>query len=123
MIRDLKLEDLLQIERSHCYSFPLPDINDPSYTVQKTILNGDSVVGAIFGRVTSESILVLDPRLNKITKTRLWQDAVRTIAESLISKGIKSTHIFVNEEDYAKLLIEHLGFVRATGIPLYLEVK
>lgn len=126
MIRDLDISDLLKIERVHSRDFPLPKIHDKSYISQKTILNGDEVVGAIFGRLTSEVSLILSENLPKITRARLWQEAVRAIVEDLLSKNIKSTHVFVtpsSDEHYAQLLESKMGFVRATGIPLYLEVK
>jgi len=122
MIREIQLADLIRIERMHSGDFPLPKIMDPSYVSQLTICNGDEVVGAIFGRRTSELILILKNDLPRITKARLWQEAGKAIAEDLMKKGIKSAHVFADSEEYAKILESHLGFVRATGIPLYLEV-
>lgn len=116
----------MKIESIPRYDFPLPEINDSSYIVQKAILSEDEVVGAIFARLTSELILILDPKLSNFTRARLWKESTESITFELLKRGIKSTHLFITpetDEHYVKILQEKLGFVRATGIPMYLEVK
>jgi hypothetical protein len=126
MVNDLEIADLLKIEKLHHRDFPLPEINDPSYIIKKALLKDNQVVGASFARLTSELILILDPSLSDFSRARLWIESAGEMFRDLLRHNIKSTHVFItpeNDERYAQLLERKLGFVRATGIPLYLEVK
>lgn len=126
MIRDLQISDLMRIEQIHHNDFPLPEINDPSYIVQKTLIKDEKVVGACFARLTSELVLIMDERLSKFSRARLYKEVIRTMTCELFKRNIRTTHVFitpVNDFIYANLLEKHLGFVKATGIPMYLEVK
>jgi hypothetical protein len=126
MVSDLKISDLVKIERIHHNDFPLPEINDPSYIIKKTLLKDNEVVGAAFARLTSELVLIIDPKLNDFTRAKLWIETAGEMFRDLLRRNIKSTHVFVtpeSDEKYVELLEKKLGFVRATGIPLYLEVK
>jgi hypothetical protein len=126
MIRNLELKDLLKIEKLHHNDFPLPDINDNSYIIQKTLLNDKEIIGACFARLTSELVLILDPNLSSYQRAKAWKEVAGTMIQELIKKGIRSTHVFVTPESdnkYVHLLEQKLGFTRATGIPMYLEVN
>jgi len=126
MIRNLLVSDLMKIESMHHNDFPLPEINDPSYIVQRALVSNEEVIGAAFARLTSELVLILDPKLSQFSKAKIWREVVGDMMRELLRQNIRSAHIFVtpeSDQQYAKLLEDHLGFVRATGIPLYIEVK
>ena len=126
MIRNLEVQDLMSIEKLHQGNFPLPEVNDPSYIIQKTLITDSKVVGACFARLTSELILILDPNLSKFSRARLYREVAGDMMCELFKRNIKTTHAFVTPEtDWksAKILEDHLGFVHATGIPMYFEMR
>lgn len=114
------------VEKIHKRDFPLPDLNDPSYFVQGALLSEDKLKGAFFARLTSELILILDENLPNFTRAMLFREASQELLKELLSRGVKSTHLFLTPEDDRKhmmVLMKHFGFVEATGRAMYWEVK
>jgi len=117
---------LTLVEKMHTRNFPLPNVNDRSYIIQEALVHNGELHGACFARITSELILVLDDSLTNYSKATLFKEASEVLLKGLLDRGIKSTHLFITPEDdehHVEVLAKHFGFVRATGIPLYWEVK
>ena len=128
MLKDLEIADLAKIESIHNIEkrFPLPDLTDQTYIIKKTIFHDDDVVGAAFGRISSEISLILNPNLLEITRAKLWKQVTEEIIFEILQNGINNIHAFLlpeNDENHAKALEKYFGFQRATGIPMFLEVK
>lgn len=120
---DLSLSDLLQVEKVHDGSYPLPNVNNNLYIVQKSIKLDNKVIGAAFVHVTTEISLVLNKEISNISRMRVILALMELLIEELGRFGYEDTHTFIvpeNDEHYAKIL-EKLGFVRATGIPMYYQ--
>jgi hypothetical protein len=92
------------------------------YCIQKALLNHNQFVGAALLKLTSEAVLILDPKLNSITKAALIQEAFVEIKREAINKyGLDQVHVFVlpeNDVKYAEFLQRHFEFQRTSGIAL-----
>lgn len=122
MMRDISLRDLIELEKFGINH--LPDINNDLYFVQKSIVNDSGVVlGAALAHLTSEVTLILRPDLPKLLKARALSEVFTTMAHEISSKGLEDVHVFVEpdtDEHYADILVKHFGFVRASGLPMYM---
>jgi hypothetical protein len=124
LIRDLKLQDLKDIESFHNGDFPLPDINSPLYFVQKVVEIDGETQGAVFVYLTSEISLILNKSLSRLTRAKVVKEVFVEMLRELPRTGLRDTHVFIvpeNDEKYAQFLIKRFGFERAEGIPLYLK--
>lgn len=121
MVRNLIFADLPELEKFP-RDFPLPDISSGLYCTQKALIHRGKLVGAAMLKLTSEAILILDPKENEITKASLISEAFGELLKDGSEKfGLDQCHVFVVPESdgkYAEFLMKHFGFVRASGIPL-----
>jgi hypothetical protein len=126
-MRDLELKDLITLEKIHAgsCSFPLPNLNDETYLVKKAIDVSGNLRGAAIVRITSEVSLILDKTLTRLERARVIDEVFYELKNHLTSLGLKDTHLFIipENEDFAAFMQKHFDFVKATGIPLYYEVK
>ena len=126
-MRDIELKDLIVLEKIHAgsCSFPMPNLNDDIYFVKKAIDIKGNLRGAAIVRLTSEVSLILDRTLTKLERARAIEEVFTELKDRLTSIGLKDTHLFIipEDEDFASFMQKHFEFVKATGIPLYYEVK
>jgi hypothetical protein len=126
-MRDIELKDLIRLEKIHKESctFPFPNLNDETYFVKKAIEVDGELKGAAITRLTSEVSLILDKDLPKLTRARVIDEVVTELEKRLTNLGLKDTHLFIlpEDQDFADFMMKHFEFVKATGIPLYYEVK
>lgn len=126
-MRDLELSDLVKLESIHEKScdFPFPNLNDELYFVKKAIEINGILCGAAVVRLTSEVSLILDKNLGKMNRARVIDAVFSELKERLINIGLKDTHLFIipEDENFATFMKKHFEFQKATGIPLYYELK
>jgi hypothetical protein len=91
--------------------FPEPDISNPLYIAKKTIVENGQVIGGCLLKLTSEGILILDPKLPDITKARAIKEVIKGLDE--VNK-LDDCHVFVKDQRFKKLL-ERLGFMDCKG--------
>ena len=109
MIRDLKLNDLVILEKED-----LPALFNGPYKLVKSVDHNGELTGSFWVRVTSEISILLRPELSNITKAR----AINEIGQFLYCKipeqlGISDSFItFENnfDESYIKSLKKHFNF-------------
>jgi len=121
MIRNLQFRDLETLIQ-YPLDFPFPLLSNGLYCVQKALLDHDKVVGAAFLRLTCEATLILDPKLNDLTKAALISESFKELkAEATEKYGLDQVHVFIVPESnvkYAEFLKKHFGFQETIGIPL-----
>ncbi len=128
MIRNLEIEDLSELKKIHEKDklFPFHDLSSPLYCIKKAIISDEKLIGAALVRLTSETSLILDKDVSKITRAKELRNVFNFMHDYLKGFGLNDTHVFVspaNDEKYAKFLIDNFGFQRATGIPLYVQYR
>lgn len=121
-IRDLNLEDLRKLE-NHRNGFPMPNVCNPNYFLQLAIEDDEQLLGICFVKMTTETILIFDRNISKLKKMKAWLKLAARIESEGQSRNLDDTHVFLSGdkedvENYEKLLLK-LGFVRATGTPMY----
>lgn len=127
-LRNLELKDLLKVEQIHDANnkdFPMPQLDNGLYIIKKAVVKDGEVIGCCAVRLTSEVFLILDDEQSNVTKTKSIKEIQACLIKEIPATGLKDTHLFItpeSDESYAKMLIDHFGFVRARGIPLYFEV-
>jgi hypothetical protein len=84
---------------------------------QKVVEVDGRIIAAGFCRLTSEGILVLDERVPKTLRTRAIISLVREMIKETSAMGMDECHVFVQSQEI-KTLLEKLGFVHCSGIPM-----
>jgi hypothetical protein len=123
MIRDLITSDLTYLESYHP-SFPIPNVNNKHYITQKVIDLDGRIIGSGMIKLTTESILILDPSLSKITKVKVLCSLINVMKNELKHFGLDDTHVFLTDPEPLKTekVLLRLGFIPAEGKALYLGV-
>jgi hypothetical protein len=110
MIRDLKLSDLVQLEKNNY----IPDLFNGPYKLIKTIEQDNEVISAFWARITVELSMVFKEGLSNLSKARAIDEAAKflfcKVPEQL---GISDAFlIFENNFDlkYINFLKKHYGY-------------
>jgi hypothetical protein len=111
LIANYSKEAVNDIYRIHDGSFPFPDFDDSTFISKKVIIDKGKIIGCGLTKLTSEFILILDRSASLKVRVNSLNSLQRNVIEELSKKGIKDTHIFVNEDSVAKYA-EHMGFQR-----------
>lgn len=128
MIRNLEVSDIEKLKEIHSKDnlFPFHDLSSPLYCIKKAIISDERLIGAALVRLTSETSLIIDKDVSKLTRAKELRNVFNFMHEFLAKFGLNDTHVFVspeNDEKYAEFLMKNFGFVKATGIPLYVQYK
>jgi hypothetical protein len=119
MIRDLSLNDLVILEKDA--KFPLPNLANPLYKIQKSIENNSELLGSFWVKITSETSLVLKPELSNLTKARAIKEIFKFLYLEVQRLGLDDSHIFIEDDPhYIKFLKKHLNAKDNLGVPLYI---
>lgn len=109
MIRDLKLSDLVALEKDN-----LPSLFNGPYKLIKSIELNDKLIGSFWVRVTAEISILLKDDISNITKAR----AISELGKFLYNKipedlGISDSFVTFEDkfdENYIRLLKKHFDF-------------
>lgn len=125
-LQDNQLEKIEKIN-NQLNLFPMPDFSSPLYIKKEVIKDGEgNIIGSYFVHLTSEIGLMLDEKVNNLTKAKIISQLKNKIEEDCFKFGIEDTHVFVvptNDKEYANFLCKHMEFKPATGIPLYRQLR
>ena len=114
MTRELKLSDLVELEKDS--RFPMPNVNDSLNFIQLAIEEDGILIGAVFGRVTTETSLIFSKNASKIQRTKAMAEIFDAVETIHAVNGFNETHIFLLEDDGSfEKLLTRLGFVPAKG--------
>jgi N-acetylglutamate synthase-like GNAT family acetyltransferase len=109
------------IKRIHDDSFPLPDLSNPLYVSQKTVIDEGDVVAAGLVRLTAEGILITNQSLPAITRARASKELIEALKKDCKGRGLDECHAFVKNSVVAEFLF-HLGFQKCqAGQPLIIH--
>jgi len=123
MFRDLTIHDLKTLEPFAL--FPMPNVNSPLYFYQKALIDEDgNLIGAAFAKITSEVSLIFDPNAKSHVKMKTLLNAWDDIELAHAAKGLEDTHVFLlgDCDGNFEAILQKLGFVQATGTPLYYRI-
>ncbi len=116
----LTLREYENIQRLNSMPFEIPDYSSPLYFSKKMIKKDGKLVAAGLMKLTSESILILDKDLPRITRARLLKVLINEMKQILQLQGLDDTHVFLlGEEEKTEKLLSHLEFVPAKGKVMY----
>ena len=119
MIRDLNLNDLVQLEK-HA-QFPLTNLSNKPMVLQKTFEDDKGIVGSLLVNRTLEVAIILDDRSLR-DKVKFLKQIPALLCRELIPLGYRDAHVFTENAEYAEILIKHFGFEHAVGIALVKRV-
>jgi hypothetical protein len=117
-LRELLLADVPALERLHAsmnLDYKLPDART-AFFVKTGMFDGDRLVTAVLGRLTSEAYLLIDGKW--ATPAERWENVQRLIvasAQQAKLMGIDDVHVWIPptiEKRFAKRL-EDFAFVKA----------
>lgn len=118
MIRDIKLSDLVKLEK-HKIGI-LPDFNSSLCFVQIAVEDEQGLVGIFWAKLTSEIGLIFDKDTSLRRRMKAILEAFGPLEEECTSKGIQDTHVFlVNDNGSEERVLKKLGFVGVEGTPMY----
>lgn len=120
MIRDLNLNDLRILENDA--KFPLPNLNNKLYTIQKSVEINDELIGAFWVKITSELSLVASNATGPLKRIKMLLEINHYVKEQLKLLGIDDIHVFIDDLEFSELLKTHFGFSEATGKALYRRI-
>jgi len=122
MIRKLNLVDLKELEASA--RFPMPDVNSDLTFFQCAIENEEGeLIGAAFVKKTTEVSLIFKDDLSPYIVSKGILEVWEPIEIAHAAHGFDDTHVFLLGDDgYFKQFLRKLGFVQATGTPLYYKI-
>ena len=120
MIRDFELSDMVEVAKINSRDpFMLPTMTNPLVIVKKTMLHRGKVVGAFTANITCDLSVTLDPTLSVLRRAKLIIILAENLIDELIAKGFEDCQVFCLNEQMAKILVKHMGFVRSEGIALH----
>lgn len=120
MIRDLKLSDLMSLEKSA--TFPLENINFSNCPIKKTLLDDKRILGIFMAHSTLEISIVLESDLSKLSKGKAIRSIFNCLKREITSSGYDDAHVFINnDEHYKNILKKHFGFEDVVGAPLVIR--
>lgn len=110
MIRDLKLSDLVILEENN----NIPNLFNGPFKLIKSIEKNGELIGTFWARVTTETTLILRPKLSNLTIARAIDDTFKFLYYNIPSQlGISDSFIiFENDFDssYVQFLKKHFNF-------------
>lgn len=125
MLRPTKLSDLSFIDelwtKHHADSFGLPNENK---AVGSQICEVDGKLAA-YGqlKLLAEALIVLDMDLSTRKRVECIIEMLTYCINGAKKSGLEQIHVFIKDENYAKILQERFSFLRVRDIPLVLNLK
>lgn len=123
MIVNLTEKHRGELQAIHKEDFPLPEYGNGLYLRSKAVVTpSGKLVGAGFLKLTSETSLILNPSLSRISRARIIKDLIASLQRDLEQAGLDGTHVFLqgNEVDKTEAFLESFGFVKVAERPMYL---
>jgi hypothetical protein len=112
MIRDLTVGDLVELEK--IAQFSLENIRTQPKILEKTLEDEKGLLGSVIVTNTAEISIVLADRSLR-DKVKALKKIEILVYTDLIRKGFRDAHTFIQDPEYAKLLVKHFGFEYCTG--------
>lgn len=123
-VRNAEIRDWNSIESIHDGSFPFPRLTDDRYIIQKSVLNEDKLIGFTCTILTTETILMLDPKLNSFGKAKAIKALHEELEKELIAKKLPETIMFLTKEESSTLkILQKLGHEEVKGKPVVWQGK
>jgi len=122
----LNKQEIEELRQIHDNSFPFPDFGNPTYVRSSLVRDAaGKLLAAGILKVTTETILIVNPEASRLQKAALCKQLFETLREELFGLGLDDTHLFLlkDEEHFSKLLKKHFNFQEATGKAMYYGKK
>lgn len=119
IVRELRIEDrdrLREIIESNGSEFTLPEFANT--ITDGVVLKDEIPVGYGMARLFCEALIVLDQNLSNFDKARCISALYQSCIETCKDAGMTEMNVFVEDLEYANLLIKHFGFRRYAGYAL-----
>jgi hypothetical protein len=103
-------EDLTnELKVIHDNSFPFPNINNFLYISKKVIVEDNEIIAAGFLKLTSEGILITNPRTSRRSRVLATKELINILELEAKKFGFDDCHVFVKDSKVQEFL-RHLGF-------------
>lgn len=112
MMRDLTINDLVKLE-SYA-QFPLENMINKPFVVQKTFEDEKGLIGSILVNRTVELCAIFNGR-SKRDKIKIMLQLYDILYRELHPLGYRDLHTFVTDLDFAQILVNHFGFENVVG--------
>lgn len=86
--------------------------------MKKTCEENGKLLASCFVNVTTETAIIFADGTNKLERARAIKELFIDVLSELKTRGFIDNHMFVEDEEFAQMLSKHLGFEKATGVPL-----
>lgn len=120
--RPAKKEDwpfLVELIKGHDFSFP--DFKNILDIV--VIEDNGKIVAWGFTEKFVEAVFVPAVDSSNITKVKSLKSLTEKLGELTRARGIEQIHSFIQDDRFAKLLVERFDYGVASGTPLFLNLK
>jgi nickel-dependent lactate racemase len=115
MIRDLKIKDLVALEK--CAQFPLENLRNKMKILEKAVEDEKGLLGSVIVNHTAEISIILADRSTR-DRVKALKEIEKLVYTELIRQGYRDLHTFILDPRYAEILVHHFGFEYVIGIPL-----
>jgi hypothetical protein len=118
IVRNPNTDDLEQIERIHRdmgMDYSLPQLDHPLFIVRKVTTDGEgNVLGACFLRLTAETYLWLDPKIDARQKVHVMETMQPVVISEAYNKGLDDIEARIPEsiETRFRKRLERLGWTK-----------
>jgi len=118
------LEVIMQLHKNSGEDFPFPDLLNQLYCCSKVVEDEDeNIVGVGVVRLTSESILILNPGRERSVRARAIKLLINRMKRDVKVLGMDETHVFISKSNskLKTILMRAFGFVECKDKSLYLQ--
>jgi hypothetical protein len=96
--------------------FTLPDIDN--CIIDKVVYINDKMAAYGIVKEMSEAIIIVNYEVPKVSRMKALISLLRIAVLGAVDKGHKQLHVFVKDEELAKLLEKKFNFIRSKDICL-----
>lgn len=120
--RRFKMEDLDEIIQLHKgHTFPVPHFSHMLDIV--VVEDNEKIVAWGYTEKFVEAVFIPGKDLPNITKVKSLMSLTEKLGELTRDRGIEQIHSFIQDEKFARLLVERFDYGVASGTPLFLNLK
>lgn len=111
-MRDLSIRDLVELEKYA--KFPLDFLVNKPKLVQKSFEDDKGLIGSVIVSGTVELSAIFADRSDR-DKVEIMQKLPHILYNELHPKGYRDIHTFVQDKEFADILVKHFKFEDVIG--------
>ena len=112
VLRDLTIGDLVELEPKAL--FPISNLISKPIAVQKTFEDEKGIIGSILVNRTVELIAIFNDRSAR-DKVKAMKQVSDALYRELAPQGYRDIHAFIEDPEFADILVKHFGFENVVG--------